>query len=252
MKNITIIFLIITVSILIVSCKDVITDPPPVLPQQEFFPAGEGLIYHYNVFVYDPDLVHSGTMKSYYGSETTIQSVPYQTKTDTLQLDNSTTDNISHFRKSNSGVFYFVDTTGISEIVPDSLRNFVDIDLEYRLLYQPLETTQTWPVFRIQVAGLGINILSIDAKSVLKDSIDIALPNIQAKKLVHQVHYSAVITVAQNEPPLTFEAFAWFAEDIGIIKWEGEAELLNFLFGSGIFLDGSYIILQLNYFSDGT
>lgn len=231
------------------SCKDAITNPPPVTPDQDFFPDDEGTIYNYDVSVYsNATLTQSGLMKTYYGTDTLIQSVPYRVRVDSLQLNGTASVGNLYFRKSNSGIFYYVDTTGIAEFIPDSLLSFVDVDLEYRLLYQPLETTQTWPVYRIQVAGLGINVLTIDAKSVLKDSLDLTLPNLQTKKLVHQVHYAAVITVSTTQPPLTFEAFAWFAEDIGIIKWEGDAEMLNFLFGENIFPDGTTVLMELSLF----
>jgi type IV secretory pathway TrbD component len=51
-----------------------------------------------------------------------------------------------------------------------------------------------------------------------------------------------------NQAPVTFQAHSWIADGIGIIKWEGDSELINFFAGVNIYPTNTSVIEELYSF----
>ena len=191
----------------------------------------------------------SGSRKVYFDDDTTILQTQYQTRIDTFQINGVLSESKSFFRKSNSGVFNYVDidTNGFNAIIPDSLQGAISFDEEYRLLYQPLELFQTWSVYKITVNYLSFqyDVFTIDAKVISKNTIDFAFNNSTVTKEVFTIRFTAKLTTDLNQPPLTFGATGEIAEGIGFISWEGDSEVINFLAGGNIYLPNTYVIEEL-------
>lgn len=233
-----------------VSCKESTTEPTPNVESADYFPNSDGNYYYYDVMASDSfGLVQSGTRKIYYSGDTSLLLTPYQIKVDSFTINGVQSVSKSFFRKSNTGVFNYVDidTNGFNAIIPDSLRGAISFDQEYRLLYQPLELFQTWSVYKITVNYLSFqfDIFTIDAKVISKNTIDIAFNNSTVTKEVFTIRYTAKLTTDLNQPPLTFGANGRIAEGIGFIRWEGDSEVINFLSGRNIYLQGTYVLEEL-------
>jgi hypothetical protein len=246
-KGIAIIFSFV---LLVISCKESTTEPSSNIISSDYFPNSIGNYYHYNVSVYDSTgLSQSGTRKSYYSGDTTLLLTLYQIKVDTFQISNVQSINQSNFRKGSTGVFNFVgiDTTGFSGFVPDSLRSGISFDSEYRLIYQPLALNQIWPVYKVSVDLLyiGFDLFEIDADVISKDTIELTVNNSTSTIEVFKISYTARLTTDVNQPSTTFSANSWIAEGIGIIRWEGDSELLNFFAGANIYPANTTVIEEL-------
>jgi hypothetical protein len=227
-------------------CKESTTESQPDITSADFFPNSDGNYYYYNIMASDSSgLVQSGTRKIYYSGDTTLVQTPYQIKIDTFQLSNIQTITQSYFRKSSTGVFYYAqfDTSGFSALIPDSLQGAISFDQEYRLLYQPFELHQTWPVYKVSVNYLSISfdVLTINAKVINKNTIDLTLNDSTISKEVFTIRYTAYLTSDLNRPPVTYGANGYISEGIGFIRWEGHSEMINFLSGSNIYLVNSYV-----------
>jgi|WetSurMetagenome_2_1015567.scaffolds.fasta_scaffold15054_5 hypothetical protein len=246
-KSIAIIFSFV---LLVISCKESATGPLPNVNSSEFFPNSDGNYYNYNVLVTDSSgMAQTGTRKSYYSGDTTLLLTPYQIKVDTFQISNVQSINQSDFRIGSTGVFNFVgiDTTGFSGLVPDSLRNGISFDSEYRLIYQPLELDQTWPVYKA-IANYMIykfDFFTVDAKIILKDTLVLNFQITPETKSVYKIRYQAKLVTDITLPPTVYECFAWAAENIGFIRWEGDSELINFFVGTNIYPANTTVIEEL-------
>lgn len=243
-----ILFLILTL-LYISACKEAITEPPAEEDNRNFFPNTDGSYFFYNVAVFDSTgQIQSGTRKSYLRGDTTIQQTPHSIRMDSLELNGSLSISNSYLRKSANGVFAYFDTTGVSAIVPDSLRNLLTISTEYRLLYFPLSINQTWPVYNVSI-DLGvsrIDVVKISAVVIEKDSITITFRGTSITKEVFKIQYDMTIITGIDLTTETYKAFAWIAEDIGFYKWEGDAELLSFFLGNTTYPEGTIVVEELS------
>ena len=69
-------------------------------------------------------------------------------------------------RKTDTGVFYAVDTSQIALLIPDSLKQYVTLRDEMQLLFYPLTNGSSWSLYRITAEvqpGIEIKILDIVA-----------------------------------------------------------------------------------------
>jgi hypothetical protein len=241
-KSFAIIFSLV---VLFISCKESTTEAPPNKTSSDYFPNSNGNYYFYNIFVSDSSGSQSGGKKIYYGGDTILQQTPYQIEVDTFNINGIQSVINSFFRKSDTGVFYYVDidTNGFNAIIPDSLRGAISFDQEYRLLYQPFELYQTWPVYKVSVNYLSnaFDVLTIDAKVIDKNTVDLNLNDSTITKEVFTIRYTAYLTSDLNQPPVTYGANGFIAEGVGFIMWDGYSEMINFLSGSNIYLPNSYV-----------
>jgi hypothetical protein len=245
------IFLIVTV-LFVSGCKEAITEPPVDEDNRNFFPNTDGSYFFYNVAIFDSTgQIQFGIRKSYLQGETNLQQTPYQVRIDSLELNGNLDVSNSYLRKSTNGVFAYFDTTGVSAIVPDSLRSLLTISNEYRLLYFPFSINQSWPVYNVSI-DLGvsrIDIVKISAVVIEKDSITITFRGTSITKEVFKIQYDMTIITGLDLTTETYKAFAWIAEDIGFYKWEGDAELLSFFLGNTTYPEGTIVVEELSGFN---
>jgi len=244
--------LILFIIMIVVSCKESTTESQPNVTSPDYFPNSNGNYYYYSVMLTDSSgLNHTGSRKIYYTGDTTLPQTPYQIRIDSLELNGDQSILNSYFRKSNIGVFYLLDTTGFSGLVPDSLQGRISFDSEYRLIYQPLSVNQTWPVYKISVdySVYQFDFFTVDAQVILKDTLTLSYRNSSVTKEVYKTKYEAMLLTGVNSPPIRFEAFCWIADGIGIIKWEGDSELINIFAGVNIYPANTIVIEELYLFN---
>lgn len=243
--------LLILFTLMVVGCKESTTEPDTNVTSSDYFPNSDGNYYYYNVMASDSSgLIQSGTRKIYYSGDTTLLQTPYQIRVDTFLLNSNQSIISSYFRKSPTGIFNYVgiDTTGFSGLVPDSLQGGYSFSSEYRLIYQPLSINQTWPVYKINVDYLiyQLDFFTVSAEAISKDTVTLSFRNNSVSKGVFKIKYEAMLVTGLNSPPLKYEAFSWIADGIGIIKWEGDSEIINFFAGRNIYLPNTYVVEELN------
>lgn len=236
-----------------VGCKESTTEPPSDESSTDYFPNSDGNYYYYNVMASDSSgLVQSGTRKSYFNGDTTLLLTLYQIRVDTFLLNSNQSIINSYFRKSPTGIFNYVDidTSGLSGLVPDSLRGGISFDSEYRLIYQQLFINQTWPVYKVR-ADLNyteFDLFTVNAVVISKDTVTFSYRNSTEAKEVYKIKYEAMLITSLNSPPIRFEAYALIADGIGIIKWEGDSELINFFAGVNLYPLNSFVSEELYSF----
>lgn len=242
-------FLLLLTVITYYGCKEASTQPPIAQLPSDYLPNADGSYFYYNVSATDSSgTVQSGTRKSYYTGDTIISSTSYQIKVDTFQLNTGTSITKSYLRKTSSGVFGFIDTTGLVGSVPDSILSLLSFDLEYRLLYLPLSVGQTWPVYKVtaRILFTQIDVVSLNAEIVSKETLDLSFRNTTIRKDVYKIKYNLNVITGLTEPALTFQTYGWIAADIGFIKWEGNSEIINLFSYGNVYLPGTIVLEELS------
>lgn len=233
------------------ACKDSdSTGPPDVDVDESYFPASDGSSYKYNIEETDSNGTQNvGERSSWYSGTESKNNVLYQVQYDSVTIAGQPASSLSYFRKTDSGVFFFIDTTGLSSEVPDSLLQYLTIDSEMRLLFLPISEGTSWTAFRINLNYQGIfNFNPIEVTAVYEGKENLTLnlnsgnTNVEAAKLKFNLKYQ----LDPFAPPENFEAFGWLAKDIGFVKWEGSGTIIGAFTGSGIDFDNTASVVTMN------
>ena len=230
-----------------VCSNEEINDPANDAPPKNFFPNGDGTNYTYDVVQVDSaGVVQNGSRFSLYAGDTTISGIDYTIQLEDLTMDTSTVTGASYFRTTTSGVFYFADTTGFSEIVPDSLAPFISTPLESRALLFPLTQGSFWFVFLVSVTNQQISFdpLKVNGAFAGIETLTLHLLSGDTDVDAIKVKYTFSLQEEPQQLAQVLDAYAWFVEDIGIVKLEGKAVLINLLVGGIDFSDTTTTITQ--------
>lgn len=206
-------------------------------PPANFFPNGDGTNYTYDIEQVDSiGNIQRGLRYTLYDGVSTIENTQYQNQFDSLMIESISVTGTTNFRKTGTGVFYFVDTTGISEIVPDSLLSLISLPSESRVVLFPLEAGSFWPVYSVTISNQNINFSPLVVNGVFaeKENITINLISGEIKAEATRVEYIFSIITDINLPPQRLTANAWFVDEIGIVKLEGRSILINLITGGGL------------------
>lgn len=243
--------LLLFISLVIQSCKENNIEPPLIYPPDDFFPNVIGSWYSYSTQISDSSgLILTGSRSQYFNNQVILEGTTYQSETDTFTLDRSSEISQSYFRKSESGVFYYTDTAGIWFTVPDSLKQYLNFDREYRLLFIPLSINQNWPVYRVEFNynGFRFYIINSYADIISKDTLNLNLNSLNLKVVSYKIKFTLKMQLSPSSQPIIYEADGWTVNNIGFVKWEGDSEIFNFIFRTNIFPSESTVKMDItNY-----
>ena len=245
-KNLFLVFLGLS-SLYLIACKDGSIEAP-LYPPDDFFPKQNESSYIFSIQVIDSTgITLSGIRRTEYNGDAIIDDVTYQVAYDSIQFDRTNILSKSFFRKSSTGVFYFVDTSGLDFNIPDSLKQNLKIDREQRLLYNLLSVNQGWSVFKLNIkySGITFSLIDLFAKVISADTLRLDLNSVVQNKESLKIKYDLIIQIDPTSPPLRYEAFGWTVKDIGFVKWDGNAEVFNFLLNENIFPPGTNVNMDL-------
>ncbi len=249
MKNIYLALVcLIAMTFLISSCKSANTTEPNNTnsgSSKEYFPNSDGNYYKYSTERTDSSGTKSaGTSSTTYSGTKTVGSVTYQNQIDTVTFAGINATSVSFFRKTSGGVYFLFDTTGFSSSITDSALlgylQYVQISPEMELLQLPITDGASWDVFSLglKIGAISANIITVKANYVGTE--DVTLANSQTIKNAAKVKYDFKITLPNPQNPLQtgverdYTAYAWFGENIGIVKLQGNGAILGPFTGSGI------------------
>jgi hypothetical protein len=238
--------------ILLSGCSEEKLPTPPTM-DIEAFPSEAGTNYTFNISFGQPNSI-TGIKKSRVLPKANIKlnsdivSI-YQPQLDSIIYQGNTLIDTTYFRKTSSGVFYFIDTTGFSQLVPDSLKSFLAIDTESRILFFPLSLNQTWPVYQVDIKIGGIPVFSpirAFAKVVDFYKMDFVVRNSKITSNVYKIEYNLEIQLSPEGQIERQTAIAHFATGIGFIKWEGQTNVVNLVKGTTFNYPSEFIIEELS------
>jgi hypothetical protein len=249
-RNLILFVLLMGVIYFINACKELSTTETgaePIVADASFYPAKDGTSYKYNVEKTDSnDEQTTGERYTWYLGTDIKEDVVYQVQFDTVTLSNQTTAGLSYFRKTETGVFFFLDTTGFAASIGDSIIQNLTFNLEMRLLLFPIEETSNWDVFNITFQDIFNPIVvsaSFDGTETLMLNLSSSNTEVETVRLKFTLKYQTdPFSAAQN-----FYANGWLAKDIGFVKWEGSGTIVGAFTGNGVdFADtNSTVVMNL-------
>jgi hypothetical protein len=120
---------------------------PPLQNDTGYFPNGDGTRYKYSVTKTDSaGTQNTGTRNIEYSGTAVKNGNTYQVQIDSLNFSAVSELSLSYFRKTNDILYYFLDTTGISSIIPDSQKDYISLDKEMKVLSFPVTVNKSWSV----------------------------------------------------------------------------------------------------------
>lgn len=248
------ILFIISILFLFVACKESTTEPPIEQINDKYYLLKNGTSFVYSLSITDTNNVtFNGFRYLTINDSTVLEGTKYKIQIDSFEtfvpFDTLTTSVVSYIRDSNGGVFTFADTTGFTGFLPDSLRQYLTVDKESRLLFYPLTANQEFPVFTLSLSAfiIGISVLDIDAKVESTENIMMIVNNTSIDFIAYKIRYTFVIRTSSSDE-IFYTAYGWVVKDLGFVKWEGDSEVFNFLFNENIFPASANIIMNLRQY----
>lgn len=239
--------------IFIACSKSTPADPGGNGETKNFFPNTNGTTYKFAVEITDSNAVTVfGSRNSVYDGTAAVGGVTYQVQKDSMIFADTTFLSVNYFRKTNAGVYLFLDTTGLSNTIPDTLIQFLTIDPELLIFSFPISSGKTWPVFKLVLNYAIFNIALVDVSANAEGTENITL-NLAGGSVTRQavkIRYTLKLNIPNPANLLeiltsTYTAYAWLVEDIGPVRWQGNATVLNAFAGGGIdFDDTTKVITQ--------
>jgi hypothetical protein len=210
---------------------------PPV-----YFPDSEGTFYKYEIIETDTNgVISTGIRNVDYLEDTLINNTRYKLQIDSIQINLQLSVSSSYFRTTETGVFYFVDTTGFTNTLPELFQSSVELQDEMRAYLFPLSEGTFWPVYRISIElneSLSFNIVNITGKYISDETLILdGIQTVNTKK----VEIVFKLQTGIDDSVITFNANTWLAEDIGIVKMEGNAVVLSLFSGGELDLSDTSI-----------
>ncbi len=206
-----------------------------------YFPASENAYYKYDVSRTDSNGSQvSGTRSSQYSGTINIGPTTYQIQIDSLILSGqSEIIDSMYFRKSNAGVYYYLDTTGLVASSPELIPylQYLSIDDEIQLLIFPVEDNSTWTLFRMNISAPAISFDPVTVKAAYDGKETLTL-NLSPSRDVEAIRIKFTLTISiPGEPNRTYTAFGWVAQNIGFVKWQGNGTVVGVFTGNGVDFD---------------
>jgi hypothetical protein len=193
----------------------------------------------------------TGTRSTFYSGTSIIGGVTYQVQIDSVFLTGQTAvvDSM-YFRKTNTGVFFYLDTTGLAASVPglDTLIQYITLDSELRLLLFPLLDNSNWTVFKMNINYQGLlNFNPIELKTTFDGKETLTL-NLIPSRTVEAVRLKFTLTIKPGpfDPVQSYTAFGWIATGIGFVKWQGSGTIIGVFTGNGVDLDDTTSVFTEN------
>ena len=240
--------IIMILGLLVSACNKDNSTNPPVQNYTGYFPDGDGTTYTYSIAKTDSNGTQTtGTRSTEYSGTEVKNGTTYQVQIDSFNISGLSSVSLSYFRKTNDSLYYFLDTTGLSSSIPDSLQNNISLDKEMKVLSFPVNENKTWSVFQLSIkyAIFNLNVLTVDGAYDGTENITLNLNSGDTNKDAVRLKYTLSIKVPGG-PTTEYNAFAWLVDGIGIVKWQGNAAILDAFAGGGIDLSDTTSVITQN------
>jgi len=221
-----------------------------VVAGESYYPSGNGTSYKYYVDKTDSSGTETtGERSTRYMGTQLIANTSYQVQVDSIIISGVTSTSLSYFRKSDTGVFFLLDTTGLTVSVPELIPYlpYLTIDSEMRVLFLPVSDNSNWTVFKMNIntQGFSFNPVEVttiyDGKETLVLNLNSGSTNVEAVRLKFTLKYQP----DPLSPAHSFIAYGWLADNIGFVKWEGNGTIIGAFTGNGVdFADTSSVVIQ--------
>ena len=233
--------------LVLTGCKESNTNEPQDQNYPDFYPTSIGSTLKYSVTEKDSsgNILQTGTRNIFFSGNYFYNGINYTTQDDSLDFGSQSSVGTYLVRKTETGVFYAVDTSQISLLIPDTLKQYVTLLNEMQLLYYPLTSGSSWSLYRVTAEvqqGIQIKILDIVARFEGLEQVSLNLDSATVVFPSRKVSYTLELFTEIGSTPETYTSYMWYVQNIGLVKFEGNQFLIN-TGGGGITIEPSSNIL---------
>lgn len=238
MKVRLLVFILIASAIFISSCKKDDSGNNPAgqnVTADKFYPGGTGSKFSYS------DNQASGIRIMTFTNPRTFGSTSYMGQQNISYVGLDTVSTLSYFRRSESGVYFYVDTTGLMSYFPDTLRSVLALKVDNEINVFTTATDKDWTAFKMDMVygPIVLNIMTVTASYKGNENVQLQLKSGQTTKPARNIEYTFKLTIPnlqniQNPYISTFKANVWWAQDIGIVKVQGNGAVIGAINGTSI------------------
>jgi hypothetical protein len=232
------------------------TEPPPVNSElaSQFYPGGVGSVFKFRI-----DTVNTGggfdsvgIRNTNFANSQIIDNQEVFNQTNTVTLSDTVINSDLQFWRTDVGVYFVVDTSGINDLI-DELLSSTAIDstllqnvvfsISSQLIAVSTPFGISWSAFALTakdtITNISFNIMEVTGSPAGTESLFVLQlgENKTANKILYQLSITNPADIAN---PLIYPATGWFVKDIGLVKLQGNRLLVNVLSsGSVNFADTS-------------
>lgn len=205
-----------------------------------FYPGGLGTSLQYkvdtlnrNTNMYDS----VGTRTSTFDRMEVIDSTQYIVQVNNTVVDTLMLPGELRFRRTSNGIYFFIDTTGFSEVVPDSLiqqyQLTISIDDEFNGFSSQALSSGSWNAFKLNISvGTLITISVVDVAANYLGEENIFIKQTRTNAKAKKIEYKIKLSIPNPNNPTQFDvqeytATGWYVENIGLVRLRGNGLLVN-------------------------
>ncbi len=238
---------ILLIVFLLSACKDESSNEPAPAPAENYFPISEGTNFKYTITGIDSvGNAIAGNRTTYFIGGTNLAGTDYSNQYDSLTLNALLIPSQAFVRKTDNGVYYFLDTTGLYSSIPDSFRSGISLDPEFILFSFPLESGKSWTVFKLTltIPPFIANFTPLEVTAYYEgteSNLIIPLSSGNVTSDAEKIRYELLLRESIDPfiTPKKLTAYSWIVKDIGVVKWEGNQTVVNALSSAYIDFDDS-------------
>jgi hypothetical protein len=157
----------------------------------------------------------------------------------------------SKFQLTSNSLEFFVDTTGVSALIPDSIEIEIELALDetFKVLEFPLVKNQTWNVFSgsANFGTFKFKVFEIYGEYITSETLQLDGSNNSLE--TEKIKYSVSINIPDIANPFVskiqeYEAYVWFSPGFGVVKIEGCQLFIDPMTGNGFDIAGSNKVVR--------
>ena len=236
MKNGFLIIVFMISGLVFTSCKEAVA-PEQMQPVKNYFPLPNNTVYKYSVDSVSTENVYFniGTKTVTFGPEVVVAGTPYYNQNEeTNYTGGDLVTQKAKVRKTERGLYYYIDTSGMSALIPDTLKPFVQIDREVIAMSLPFFQGQSWSAFKFNVAIIPlINVTATYVGSAVYNNDVEGLPSRVNAEIIKYELRITIPDLGSGPVTLNYTGEVWYSEELGVVMREGDQFLFQLL-GGGV------------------
>lgn len=215
----------------------------------ELFPVNVGSTFTYNMDELNPstgnyETIGSRTMSV--NNKETDAETNYFYCSEAHNISSGISTLSSKFVITNNTLEIYQDTAGVSVLIPDSLKAMVQLQLSesFKLINYPYEDGNEWLAYKgeAKFGTINFKVYSILGKYVGTENV--MVPKYENGIETEKFKYTISINIPDLNNPFVsniqeYVVHLWMAKNVGIVKIEGYAVLINTLSGGSFNLSDS-------------
>ena len=165
------------------------------------------------------------------------------------EIINSIIESQSKFRINENTIEFFYDSTGLAELIPDSIDIELTIEESFKLVEYPYEKEKKWSAFK---AGANYGTFKFQIFSITGEylgSETIQLEGFESVSETEKFEYEISLNIPDISNPFVsniqkYSATMWFSPEVGIVQIEGCEMIVNPITGRSVDVSDSNKVIR--------